>query len=91
MRHLAAATNRVRLVNRKRRQASSEIGPTQVVPSVPVGVSSNQTQNNESTVQFQGFGFFGDGSAASATSSSIGPASSSIPAHGSDPYKLRYD
>ncbi|PHU30629.1 hypothetical protein BC332_02722 [Capsicum chinense] len=88
MRHLAAATNRVRLVNRRRRQASSEIGPTQVVPSVPVGVSSNQTQNNESTVQFQGFGFFGDGSAASATSSSIGPASSSIPAHGSDPYKL---
>ncbi|KAH0725901.1 hypothetical protein KY284_001766 [Solanum tuberosum] len=90
MRHFAAATSRVRLVNRRRRQASSGIGPTQVVPSVPVGVGSNQTQNNESTVQFQGFGFFGDGSAASATSSSIRPASSSVPAHGSDPSKLRY-
>ncbi|XP_015089599.1 E3 ubiquitin-protein ligase RHF1A-like [Solanum pennellii] len=88
MRHFAAATSRVRLVNRRRRQASSGIGPTQVVPSVPVGVSSNQTQNNESTVQFQGFGYFGDGSAASATSSSIRPASSSVPAHGSDPSKL---
>ncbi|KAK4379876.1 hypothetical protein RND71_001738 [Anisodus tanguticus] len=88
MRHFAAATSRVRLVNRRRRQASSGIGPTQVVPSVPVGVSSNQTQNNESTVQFQGFGFSGDGSAASVTSSSIGPASSSVPAHGSDPFKL---
>ncbi|TMW90520.1 hypothetical protein EJD97_015590, partial [Solanum chilense] len=88
MRHFAAATSRVRLVNRRRRQASSGIGPTQVVPSVPVGVSSNQTQNNDTTVQFQGFGYFGDGSAASATSSSIRPASSSVPAHGSDPSKL---
>lgn len=88
MRHFAAATSRVRLVNRRRRQASSGFGSTQVVPSVPVGVGSNQTQNNESPVQFQGFGFSGDGSAASATSSSIGPASSSVPAHGSDPSKL---
>ncbi|CAN4113443.1 unnamed protein product [Withania somnifera] len=88
MRHFAAATNRVRLVNRRRRQVSSGIGPTQVVPSVPAGVSSNQTQNIESTVQFQGIGFSGNGSASSATSSSIGPASSSVPAHGSDPFKL---
>lgn len=88
MRHFATATSRVRLVNRRRRQASSGIGPMQVVPSVPAGVSPNLTQNNESTVQFQGFGFSGDGSAASATSSSIGPASSSVPAHGSDPFKL---
>ncbi|XP_059311863.1 E3 ubiquitin-protein ligase RHF1A-like isoform X1 [Lycium ferocissimum] len=88
MRHFAAATSRVRLVNRRRRQASSGIGPTQVVPSVPAGVSSDQTQNNESTAQFQGFGFSGDGSAASATSSSIGPASSSVPSHGSGPFKL---
>lgn len=88
MRHFAAATSRVRLVNRRRRQGSPGIGPTQVVPSVPVGVISNQTQNNESTVQFQGFGFSGNGSAASASSSSIGPASSSVPAHGTDPFKL---
>ncbi|OIT40179.1 PREDICTED: E3 ubiquitin-protein ligase RHF1A-like isoform X1 [Nicotiana attenuata] len=88
MRHFAAATSRVRLVNRRRRQASSGIGPTQVVPSVPVGVRSNQTQNSESTVQPRGFGFTGDGSAASATSSSIGPASSSVPPHGNGPFKL---
>lgn len=88
LRHFAAATSRVRLVNRRRRQAPPGFGPTQVVPSVPVGVSSNQTQNNESAVQFPGLGFSGDSSSASAISSAIGPASSSVPAHGSDPSKL---